>query len=86
MTLKILEASEANFNNMAGKDVVLQNGEGVLYIKVVLLKPETIKAGDIPGVVQNAPAVVMCGQLDKIQSQINEWLSQSIKEYSQHGD
>jgi hypothetical protein len=74
-------ATEEVFESMKGQEFVPHNGEGVVYIKLVALKPDTIKNGDPRAATENAQGVVLCGDLDAIKAQINEWFDALSKEY-----
>lgn len=82
MSVNVLAGSQENLDLMKGKDFRPQEGEGLVYLKVVFLKPETMKNGDPAQVVNDAQGVILCGQLTAIQNQINEWFAQSQQEYS----
>ena len=79
--IHILPASEQTFQDMQGQTFVPHEGEGVVYLKLVMVKPETMADGDPAAVVENAQGVILCGQLNDIQEQIATWFKQSAKEY-----
>lgn len=66
---------------MRGLKFVPNSGEGVVYIKLVALKPETIESGDPAATTTNAQGVVVCGNLTQIKEQFNQWLDALIQEY-----
>ena len=82
MTLNIFKASKETFDEMQGKDFIPNANEGVVYIKVVGLKPDTIKNKSPNDVINNAEGIVMAGDLTEIKGQINTWLDELITEYS----
>ena len=81
MSINILPGTPEALAKMKGGKFVPHQGEGVVYLKLVFLKPETIEDGDPAAIVEDAPGVIMCGQLSQIRKQIADWFSQSMKEY-----
>jgi hypothetical protein len=79
--INIFPANDEVFGKMKGLEFVPQSGEGVVYIKLVALKPDTITNGDPKTATEDAPAVVLCGNLDAIKAQFIEWFDQLSKEY-----
>ena len=77
----VVPASKETFEGMKGQKFVPHDGEGVVYIKLVMVKPETMEDGDPAEAVENAPGVLLCGQLNDIKAQIAEWFDQAAKEY-----
>jgi hypothetical protein len=67
---------------MKGQKFVPQKGEGLVYIKLVMVKPDTMENGDPLQLVDNTQGVILCGQLDKIRDQIKKWFEDAAKEYA----
>lgn len=82
MAVNVLEASEENFAVMKGREFEPREGEAIVYIKVVAIKPATMKDGDPKALVDGAQGVLLCGQMVDIQSQINQWLVETCAEYT----
>lgn len=82
MSINILPGTPDVLEKMQGQKFVPHAGEGVVYLKLVFIKPETIENDNPAQVVENAPGVILCGQLDRMREQINEWFTESIKEYT----
>lgn len=81
MSVNTFAADVKTFSEMKGLDFVPNHGEGVVYIKVVGLKPETIKTGDPAKVCNDAQGVILAGSLQDIKNQINVFLDGMIEEY-----
>lgn len=81
MSINILKGTKENLEVMKGQTFVPQPGEGVIYLKLVMIKPDTMKNGDPERMVDIAPGVILCGQLDEIRDQIQEWFNESASEY-----
>lgn len=79
--VNIIPATDEEFARMKGQSFVPHNGEGVVYIKVVALRPETIQSGPKEAV-DAAQGVVLAGKMDEIQAQINTWFQQIKDEYA----
>lgn len=79
--MKTLPATDEVFAQMRGLQFVPRNGEGVVYIKLVALKPETIANGDPGATTKNAQGVVICGSLQEIKAQFNQWFDALVAEY-----
>lgn len=73
---------EKVLKEMSGKEFTPHPGEGVIYIKVVGLKPKTIAATqDLTEIVNAAHGVILAGRLDEIQAQLNIWFNQLKEDY-----
>jgi hypothetical protein len=81
MTVNTFAADEKTFGEMKGLSFTPNQGEGVVYIKVVGLKPDTIKTGDPGKVCNDAQGVILAGSLSDIKSQINSFLDAMVEEY-----
>lgn len=81
MSINILPGTKEALDQMKGQVVVPHEGEGVVYVKIAFIKPETMCDGDPAQVVENAPGVILCGQLAEIQTQISKWFAESQAEY-----
>ena len=82
MTVNVLEASDANFDLMKGQEFEPREGEAIVYIKVVAIKPATMKDGDPKALVNSAKGVLVCGQMVDIQTQINTWMKETCEDYA----
>ena len=78
--VNIIPATDENFDEIKGQSFVPHNGEGVVYIKVVALRPETI-ASDPKAAIENAEGVMVAGKMDDIINQVSQWLTQIKEEY-----
>lgn len=79
--ITILPGTDETFNEMKGQKFVPHDGEGVVYLKLTFLKPETVEKGDPAKAVAEAPGVVVCGSLEEIQAKINEWFGEARAQY-----
>lgn len=79
--MKIFVANKETFDQMRGHDFRPHDGEGVVAIKLVALKPKTIKDEDPERAVSDAQTVLVCGRLIDIKQQFNTWLDALIEEY-----
>jgi hypothetical protein len=85
--VKQIPVNKTNLEEIAGKDLRLNSGEGVLYTKFVLLTPETIKGNpDLEAHINNQPAFIFCGDLDEIQLMLNQCLEDVKQIYSERLD
>lgn len=82
MVVNVLEASDENFAFMKGRDFEPRQGEAIVYVKVVAIKPATMKDGDPKALVDGAMGVLVCGQMEDIQAQINVWMAETCEEYA----
>lgn len=82
MSINILPGTSEALESMKGQKFVPQKGEGLVYIKLVMVKPDTMENGDPRQLVDDAQGVILCGQLDKIQDQIKKWFEDAAKEYA----
>ena len=79
MSINILPSE--TLEQMKGQAFTPQPGEGIVYIKLVMIKPETMKDGDPTQMVSDAQGVVLCGQLSEIKSQMNTWFDETSEDY-----
>ena len=82
MSINILPGTSETLASMKGQKFKPHAGEGLVYIKLVMIKPETMENGDPEALVEGSEGVVLCGQLDKIQNQIDKWFQDAAKEYT----
>lgn len=82
MSINILPGTDETLDSMKGQTFTPHKGEGVVYLKLVMIKPDTMENGDPKTLIENAPSVVLCGQLDDIKEQIGKWFQESAEEYS----
>lgn len=82
MNISILAGTPETLQKMKGQKFVPHAGEGVLYVKFVMVKPSTIESGDPNTLINNAQGVILCGQLAEMKEQINKWFDEAAEEYS----
>jgi hypothetical protein len=82
MSINILPGTPDTLQKMKGQQFVPHDGEGVLYVKFVMVKPSTIENGDPEALINDAPGVILCGQLAEMKEQINKWFDEAAEEYS----
>ena len=58
--------------------------EGMIYIKMVALKPSTVNTGDPVQVISDAPGAILLGSLSEIKTQFFEWYDQLVSDYQKH--
>lgn len=81
MSMKILPGTRETLDAMKGHEFVPNEGEGVVYIKLAFIKPDTIQNGDPAQVIENASDVILVGQLSEIRAQLNTWFGESETVY-----
>lgn len=81
MSIKILPGTKETLDAMKGQEFTPEEGEGVVYMKLAFIKPDTIKNGDPGQVIDAAPPVVLCGQLSEIRDQFIAWFNESATKY-----
>ena len=77
MSIKILPGTKETLDAMKGQEFTPEEGEGVVYIKLAFIKPDTIQNGDPAQVIENTSDVVLVGQLSEIRAQLNTWFGES---------
>lgn len=82
MNINILPGTTETIGQMKGQKFVPHDGEGVMYVKFVMVKPETMENGDPQQLIDDAQGVILCGQMSDMKLQINEWFDEAIAEYS----
>ena len=82
MSINILPGTSKTLASMKGQKFKPHEGEGLVYIKLVMIKPETMEEGDPEQLVEDSEGVILCGQLDKIRNQIDKWFQDAVKEYT----
>jgi hypothetical protein len=60
----------------------LQSGEVVMYCKFVLLKQNTLTAGQAKTAVEGAPAVLLLGDKEQVKAQLSQWLEDALRAYN----
>ena len=83
MSINILPGTKETLDQMKGQEFVPHKGEGVVYIKLAFIKPDTINNGDPAKSIEDAPAVVLCGQLGEIRDQLNTWFAEASGKYAE---
>jgi len=81
MSINILPGGSETLDEIKGMEFVPQPGEGIVYLKLIMIKPGTMKDGDPAALVEETEGVVMCGQLAAIKKQIETWFNETAKEY-----
>lgn len=82
MSIDILPGTPETLQKMKGQKFAPHAGEGVLYVKFVMVRPSTIESGDPEALINDAQGVILCGQLSEIKEQINKWFDEAAEEYS----
>ena len=80
--MNILPGTKETLDQMKGHKFVPHEGEGVVYIKLAFIKPDTVENGDPSKLIEDAPAVILCGQLEEIRNQLNAWFTESSDKYT----
>jgi hypothetical protein len=78
--INIFPGNDETFYNLKGQKFEPNAGEGMVYVKLVGLKPETLLA-DPKGACENVEGVIALGDLQAIKNQFNTWLDALIEEY-----
>jgi hypothetical protein len=78
--INIYPANDETFYALKGQKFEPQAGEGMVYVKLVGLRPETLLS-DPKGACENAEGVIALGDLQAIKNQFNAWLDALIEEY-----
>lgn len=81
MSINILKGTSEVLASMKGQKFVPQKGEGLVYIKLVMVQPDTMENGDPEKLVDEAEGVIICGKMDKIRDQLVKWFNDAAKEY-----
>lgn len=63
------------------KQLLLAPNEGVMLVKFVLLKQETLKAGQAQEKIDSAPSAILLGDLDEIKTTLSGWLNEAVEQY-----
>jgi hypothetical protein len=66
---------------MKGQDFVPHDGEGIVYLKMVYIKPSTMREGDPAQLVEDAKGILLCGNLNKVRVQVETWMRESAARY-----
>lgn len=82
MSINILPATPETLALLKGQKCSLHDGEGLVYIKLVMVRPETMENGDPGKLIDEAPGVIVCGQLQSVKDQLNKWFDAATKEYA----
>lgn len=82
MSISILPGTPDVIAEMKGQKIIPHQGEGVIYIKFVMIQPNTIEHGDPQKVIDEAPGAIVCGQLSEIKDQMNKWFDETAKTYN----
>lgn len=61
--------------------LILAPNEGVMFVKFVLLKQETLTNGDSQKAIDSAQGAILLGDLDEMKAQLSTWLSEAIDNY-----
>jgi hypothetical protein len=82
MRITILPGTDETLDAMKGHQFEPHVGEGIIYLKLVMIKPETMEKGDPNKLIEDAEGVILCGQLESIKEQINEWFDETAEKYN----
>ena len=83
MSMNILPGSDETLDSMKGQTFRPHKGEGIVYLKLVMIKPETMQDGDPKKLIEESQGVILCGQLDAMEKQISRWFKESAEEYNE---
>jgi len=83
MSINILPGTPETLASMKGQKFAPHDGEGLVYIKLVMVKPDTMENGDPEELISDAPGVIVCGQLDEIGKQITTWFEDAARKYKE---
>lgn len=64
------------------KQLQLGAGEGVMFVKFVLLKQETLASGAAQAKINAAPAAILMGDLGEMKSTLSGWLNEALEAYA----
>ncbi len=81
MNINILPGSDETLDSMKGQTFRPHKGEGIVYLKLVMIKPDTMQKGDPRKLIEESEGVILCGQLNAMQEQISRWFKESAEEY-----
>ncbi len=81
MSINILPGTPKTLASMKGQKFVPHEGEGLVYIKLVMVQPDTMEHGDPQELIEDAEGVILCGQMDGIRAQINKWFDEAAQRY-----
>ncbi len=79
--MQIISANDEFYKAARGADFIPNAGEGVIYVKFVMIKPLTLKEGDPGGLVENAQGVILCGRFDEMKAKIGEFFDSAAEQY-----
>ena len=83
MNINSITETEDALASLKGQKFIPHDGEGLVYIKLVMLKPDTMENGDPNKAVEEAPSAILCGQMSEIKNQIVKWFSDAAKTENQ---
>jgi hypothetical protein len=70
------------------KNLKLGANEGIMFVKFVLLTQQTLSADESAEKVEQAPSLLLTGDLDDLKASLSAWLDQAIENYKRnsHGN
>ncbi len=77
--IRQVEVNSQNIESL--KQLKLEAGEAVMFVKFVLLKQDTLSNGQALSKIEAAPAALLLGDADEISATLSIWLSEAIKNY-----
>ena len=63
------------------KDLKLQSNEGVMYVKFVLLTQPTLSADQSAQKIEEAPGILLTGDVNDLKASLTAWFDQAIENY-----
>lgn len=63
------------------KKLILAPNEGVMFVKFVLLKQDSLSKGEAMAKAEAAPAALLLGDLDEMKAQLSAWLDEAVAQY-----
>lgn len=81
MRISVLPATPEMFSEMKGQKIIPNDGEGIVYIKLAMITPDTIENGDPEALVEETNGVVLVGKMSEIKAQIKRWFDESAAGY-----
>lgn len=61
--------------------LLLAPNEGVMLVKFVLLKQQTLASGEAQSKIDSAPSVILLGDLDEIKTTLAGWMNEAVEQY-----
>jgi len=79
--MQIIPANDEFFESAQGADFTPHEGEGIIYVKFVMIRPATLKDGDPKDLIEKAQAVILCGRFEDMKEKIATFFDEAAKQY-----